>query len=129
MKYTGFPGYYTQSGVQFVTRNGQSNELRCRNYTDANGNPSGGYVTGVGITITWQDGLRGEVGGMLNMANGAFVEDALQAAAQRLWFFQQSKFAHDDNAQAIEYIQKAIDVLGERAKERQARNVLGTHAV
>ena len=116
--------------MQFTWNQGQSNVLRCRNYTDANGNPAGGYAHGVGITISWQDGPRGKnSSGELEPANGAFVEDALAAAFQRLAHFQNSKFKHERNAEAMEHIQNAINALNRRASERSSRGVLGSNEV
>lgn len=109
---------------------GQSNPLLCRNFTDNNSNPAGGYAHGRGITIVWQDGPRGKLPcGELAANNGAFVEDALVAAWQRLKFFQSSQFAHDDNAEAMTHIQRALGALERRAKERAARGVLGSNTV
>lgn len=126
----GFPGSMSHIDPQIVTKNGESNPIRCRNYVDGDGNPAGGYAHGIGLSIVWQDGPRGkDVGGELMPPNGAFVEDAIQAAAQRLAFFQQSKYAHDDNAEAIRHLQAAIDALGRRAADRRKRGVLGVNAV
>jgi hypothetical protein len=117
-------------GVQTITQNGESNQIRCRNYTDAEGNPAGGYAHGIGMSIAWQDGPRGTgTDGQLAPPNGAFVEDAIQAAAQRLAFFQQSKYAHPDNAEAIAHLDAAIKALGRRAAERRSRGVLGLNKV
>lgn len=108
----------------------QSNMLRCRNYADEQGNPAGGYVHGPGLCIAWQDGPRGkDEAGELLPANGAFVEDAIAAAFQRLAFFQDSKFKHEANAKAMEHLQAALDCLQERALARQARGVLGQNTV
>ena len=114
---------------------GQSNEILARNYTDENGNPTGGYAHGPGLCIAWQDGPRGKATWQqtptetLASANGAFVEDALVAARQRLAFFQESKFACEANAEAIRHIDYAIEALHARAKERASRGVHGSHAV
>lgn len=108
---------------------GQSNEVLCRNYTDGN-NPSGGYAHGPGMCIAWQDGPRGkDIHGNLAPANGAFVEDALVAAYQRLAFFQDSQYAHPANAEAMDHINAAINALHARAIERASRGVLGQNAV
>lgn len=126
----GFPGSIDYVGQQILTRNGQSNLITCRNYVDWDGNPGGGYAHGPGMCIAWQDGPRGKNDdGTLKPANGAFVEDALQAAAQRLAFFQQSKYADPANADALIYIDAAIKRLQRRAEERAARGVLGQNAV
>lgn len=109
---------------------GQSNIVRARNYFDDQGNPSGGYAHGPGMCIAWQDGPRGkQADGTLAPANGAFVEDVLVAAAQRLAFFEESKYAHIANAEAITHINAAIESLNKRSKERASRGVLGQNAV
>lgn len=119
------------SGMHQVTHViGQSNPVTARNYTDEAGNPAGGYAHGPGMCIAWQDGPRGkEPDGTLGDPNGAFVEDALVAAVQRLTFFQASKYAHEANADAIGHIIAAIEALHARANERANRGVLGQHAV
>lgn len=114
---------------KFKVFNGKSNQLTCKNYMDGD-NPSGGYAHGPGLCISWQDGPRGkDENGNLEPASGAFVEDALVAAGQRLQCFQASKFAHPANARAIELINEAVGVLASRSSERQARGVLGSHSV
>ena len=118
-----------QAGPQQIRSAGQSNPIRCRNYIDGDGNPSSGYVHGVGMTIVFQDGPRGStIGGELNPPNGAFVQDALLAAYQRLEFFQASRYACQANADAMLHIERAIEALHERAIERRSRGVLGINA-
>lgn len=114
-----------------VEQAGQSNPITCHNYIDAaTGNPESGYAHGVGMSITWQHGPRGKnADGTLAAANGAFVEDAILAARQRLNHFQNTKFAHQDNADAIECLDRAIDCLRRRAKARAERGVLGLNIV
>lgn len=115
--------------MQYVVQIEQSNPIRCRNYNDGE-NPAGGYVCGPGMAIAWQDGPRGKLpDGSLAPANGAFVEDALAAAHQRLAFFQSSKYQHTDNALAMEHIESALRALGRRAKARAERGVLGANIV
>lgn len=114
--------------MQTQNQIGQSNNVIARNYTDNEGNPAGGYAHGVGLCIAWQDGPRGKnEDGTLLPANGAFVEDVLVAAHQRLDFFQRSKFTHPDNAEAMSHIYQAIECLNRRARERAARGVLGNN--
>jgi len=113
-----------------IQQRGQSNPVRCSNSMDENANPTSGYAHGVGMCIAWQDGPRGKnPDGTLGPATGAFVEDALVAAAQRLAYFQQSKYACDENAQALQHINDAIDILHSRAEKRAARGALGQHTV
>lgn len=108
---------------------GQSNEVTARNHVDADGNPAGGYAHGIGFCVSFQDGPRGKRGEVLNPPNGAFVEDLMVAARQRLAFFQQSQYAHEANAEAIRHLDYAIECLHKRALERQSRGVLGVNAV
>lgn len=116
--------------VQTIHQEGQSNEIRARNYTDENGNPAGGYCSGPGLCIHWQDGPRGSApNATLNPANGAFVEDVILAAIQRLEFFERSQYAHPANADAIRACRAAIKSLHDRAIERKSRGVLGVNAV
>lgn len=125
----GFHGSISYVGVQTVVQSGQSNVLRCRNWVDSDGNPSSGYAHGIGFSVTFQDGPRGkDDNGVLHPANGAFVEDLLAAAMQRLAFFQNSKFACAENAEAIEHIHAAISALERRSSARRSRGVLGSHS-
>lgn len=109
--------------------------------TDEQGLPSGGTTTGTGIRIEWQAGplphpdrLSGDPVAVLAEdvgANGAFVEGVIQAAIDRLAWYQvvsDGRFAHPANLEAIKYLSVALDVLDGRARERAARKVLGTHA-
>ena len=117
-------------GVQVEVCSGQSNAIRCRNYEDSEGNPTGGYAHGPGMVITWQDGPRGKDDkGELLDENGAFVEDALVAAYQRLLYFQQSKYACRENEVAMRHIRRAIGELHQRAMDRNKRGVLGANVV
>lgn len=105
-------------------------DLQLTNKTDADGNPTGGEVVGRGLTIHWQNGPRTpDAEGNLAPSNGAFVEDAIYAAKQRLEFFQDSKYAADENKEAIEHLQQALEALDKRRKDRQARGVEGQHEV
>lgn len=101
-------------------------EIETSNRNDTLGNPSGGFVTGVGLAIHWQDGPLGRGEDRLE-PNGCFVETVLLAAKQRLEYYQASKFACDENAEAIRYINYALHELNERTLNREARNVEGTH--
>ena len=100
--------------------------LDCRNVTDANGNPTGGWVTGVGISINWQRGPLGRDGDRLE-PNGAFVEGVIEAALRRLQFFQGSKFACSENQAAIEHLEAALGALDTRTHRREQEGTEGTH--
>lgn len=101
---------------------GQTHDL------DENGNPDGGVTNGRGLDIRWQKGPLG-TGADRKEANGAFVEDVINAAIGRLEFYQSSKFACDENAQALNHLHRAMVCLRQRTANRQVRGVEGTHAV
>jgi len=107
----------------------QSNVLKVRHYM-AGDLPQSGYVTGPGLTVVWQDGPRAkQTDGSLATANGAFVEDVLLAAKERLAFFQSTKFNHPANDEAITYIEKALESLNSRAKNRESQGKLGQQQI
>ena len=103
--------------------------FKATNHLDDNGNPAGGSVNAVGFMINWQNGPLGR-GEDRKEPNGAFVETVLEAAKQRLEFYQvasDARFACDENAIAIGHIKTALFVLNERTASREARQVEGTH--
>lgn len=110
------------------------------NMKDKGGNPSGGGVSLIVggpeedkryvLVIHWQDGPRGQEGtDELLPPNGAFVEDVLWAALQRLEFFNESKYRDRANSLAITHIEQALQALKDRQLERSHRNVEGKHEV
>jgi len=96
------------------------------NLKDENGNPTGGGVEGTGITIDWQDGPLGRGAERIN-PNGAFVETVIDAARQRIQFYQDSKFSCRENAIAITKLEEALLWLNKRTTDREKRAVEGTH--
>jgi len=99
------------------------------NEVDDNGNPSGGSVKGTGLLIEWQDGPLGRNGERRD-PNGAFVETVIAAAKQRIEFYQKAangKFSCRENALAITKLEEALHWLDHRTREREARQVEGTH--
>jgi len=99
-------------------------------WLDKDENPEGGQTSGRGFAISWQRGPLGR-GESRTEPNGAFVEDIIGAARDRLWFYQHGgggKFACEANALAIQLLTTALDVLNERTKDRETRKVEGTHA-
>ena len=97
-------------------------------WSDANGNPAGGVSSGRGCAISWQNGPLGR-GNDRKEPNGAFVEDVIQMVIGRIEFYQSSKFACGENADALIALKVAADHLDSRTKQREAREVEGTHAV
>jgi len=72
--------------------------------------PTGGCTSGLGFTISWQNGPLGRGPDRAEL-NGAFVEDVIEAAKERLEYYQASKFVCKDNEQAIQYLELALSVL------------------
>lgn len=114
--------------------NVQSN-IKIVNVTDADGNPTGGTVNmrmrdRNPLRIQWQDGPREtNADGNLQASNGAFVEDVIYAAIQRLQFFQNSKYETNDNANAIGHLEQALKCLDNRRQDRANRGVEGKHEI
>lgn len=118
--------------------------IEALNSFDSDGNPTGGnvylQVTKNGdpefpaIVINWQDGPRG-MGELpdgtpaLADPNGAFVEDVIWAAIQRLEFFNESKYRCRENSLAITKLEEALFILKDRQLSRSERNVEGKHEV
>jgi hypothetical protein len=102
--------------------------FRASNKLDGNGIPAGGCVHGTGLAIHWQNGAL-SVDGERKEPNGAFVEDVIDAAIQRIQHYQETRFATEDNATAIHHLTLANEALGHRTWEREQRGVEGTHEV
>src|SRR5690606_20694327 len=97
-------------------------------FSDAEGNPEGGQTFGRGFTIVWQRGPLGR-GEQRQEPNGAFVEDIIRAALDRLEFYQESKFNCQENATAIQHLKAALASLESRTARREAAGTEGTHEV
>lgn len=96
---------------------------------DEKGNPAGGVSSGLGITITWQNGPLGRDGNRIE-PNGAFVEGVIAAAIDRLTFYQEGaegKFKCRENALAITKLEEALHWMDHRTMARETRKVEGTH--
>ena len=95
-------------------------------WSDENSNPAGGVSCGKGFTISWQNGPLGR-GIDRKEPNGAFVETIIAAAKDRIEFYQKSRFNCEENARAILHLEAALDILNNRTKDREKREVEGTH--
>ena len=95
------------------------------NWTNDDGTHAGGQSYGIGFTIAWQRGAINEVGGR----NGAFLTEVLQACRDQLAYFQNSKFASEENEIALTHLDTTIELLEARRKRREAAGTLGTHKV
>lgn len=122
----------TNTSLHTVEQNdilGYAGTLECTDLTDADGNPTGGGISGPGFAVCWQHGPRGLQPGSTELmpATGAFVEDLIVAARHRLSFFQQSKFECGENELAIHHLSEALAAMGTRRADRAARGVEGRH--
>lgn len=97
--------------------------VHSRHDSDENDNPAGGRTVGNGILIDWQNGPLSEG----RIPNGAFVEGVIEAAADRLRYYQASKFSCRENALALTKLEEALHWLQHRTSDREARGVEGTH--
>lgn len=87
---------------------------------DQDGNPHGGFSHGSGFSITWLDNPG-------DQQYGATLEDVLEVCAQRLRFFQASRFACPENERSLIGIASAIANLELRTEIRRQRGVEGTY--
>lgn len=105
-------------------------KCKVENYSDGNGNPDGGIVEGIGLSIKWQKGPLGRVeDGTRIEPNGAFVETVIAATVKRIEFYQESKFKSRENAIALTHLETALLWLNKRTQDREERKVEGTHKV
>ena len=115
--------------------------IRAEHWNDANGNPEGGTTFGNGFAIGWQHGPLGRhadeclemrppidcaAGCTRREPNGAFVEDIIEAAVDRLRYYQNSRFACTENFEALAALGLALEWLDKRTRNREARAVEGT---
>ena len=102
-------------------------DVTSENYSDEQGNPAGGVSHGLGFSISWQNGPLGR-GEDRQPANGAFVEGVIEAARQRLDYYQTTRFKCRETALAITKLEEALHWCQHRTANREARQVEGTHA-
>lgn len=88
--------------------------------------PAGGCTCGQGFTISWQNGPLGK-GEDRREPNGAFVEDIIRAARDRILFYENTGFGCPENKEAVNHLNKAMYILEERTKSRENAGIEGTH--
>ena len=104
----------------------ESKPFKSTHFSDLDGNPTGGTTFGQGFAIGWQNGPLGR-GDDRQVPNGAFVEQIIEAAIDRLEYYQSSKFCCLENAQAISALQLALKHLTDRTERREIQGTEGTH--
>ena len=102
--------------------------FKSEHWSDHQARPAGGVTIGHGFTISWQNGPLGR-GVDRVTPNGAFVEDVIMAAIDRIEFYQRSEFKCRENEDALGFLRMAAARLDERTKAREARQVEGTHSI
>ena len=113
-------------------------DITSEHLKDENGNPTGGITFATGLTINWQNGPLGRHNGCKEgypcaegctrvAPNGAFVETVIDAARDRIAFYQNSKFNCRENAIALTKLEEALMWLNKRTQDRESRQVEGTH--
>ena len=95
-------------------------------WNDVHGNPAGGVSSTRGATLSWHNGPRGR-GDLRREPHGAFVEDSMQMVIGRIRYSQASACACTENAEALAALELAAEALESRTREREARQVEGTH--
>lgn len=100
--------------------------IHSEHWLDSDGRPQGGITQATGLLISWQNGPLGR-GDYRREPNGAFVETVIEAAVDRLGYYQESGFACDENDEAIGHLNRALDALNRRTARREAAGTEGTH--
>lgn len=103
-------------------------KITSKHNNDERGNPAGGQTVGTGILIDWQNGPLGRDGDRI-APNGAFVEGVIEAALDRLEYYQSSEFRCRENSLAITKLEEALHWCCHRTAKREERKVEGTHTV
>jgi len=101
--------------------------IKSEHWLDEKGNPAGGCTFGDGFAISWQNGPLG-TGADRKEPNGAFVENIIKAAIDRIEFYQSGKFASEYNEETLRHLKRALVSQNSRTANREARGVEGTHA-
>ena len=111
---------------------GESKTIKARTYegyltvvnaVDEFRRPKGGSAHTTGLGIRWQAGPVAPD----SVPNGAFIEDAITAAIERLRWLQSGDYACRENAISITKLEEARFWLEERSRDRRARGVEGTY--
>jgi len=92
------------------------------NWQSDDGTPDGGVSTGVGYTISWQRGTVSE-----NGRNGAFLIEVLESCRHQLEYYQTKIFNCEENANALTYLNAALEQLYSRRNRRKKDGILDTH--
>ena len=117
--------------------------ITAHHFDSEEGNPAGGSTFGNGFAIAWQNGPLGRHSAHCDLSdplgcasdctrktqNGAFVEDIIAAAVDRLEYYQASDFASSYNEEALNHLHSALMALEARTADREHRAVEGPHSI
>lgn len=92
-----------------------------KNWTNPDGTHAGGTFSDTGVTIAWQRGPISKEGDQ----NGALLLTVLGACKDQLEYFQDSKFACEENQEALDHLSACMGVLERRRDRRKAEGTLG----
>ena len=101
-------------------------ELSAHHRIGDGGRPAGGQTYAPGLSIAWQDGPLGR-GEDRTAPNGCFVETVIEAAVDRLNFYQAGPFNCTENGDALVALHRALLALNKRTNRREAEGTEGTH--
>lgn len=76
------------------------------------------------LAVFFQNGPIKEAG-----VNGVMDENLIAIVIDRLEGFQSGRYACEENQQALNHLESALNALQDRTRKREARGVEGTHAV
>jgi hypothetical protein len=110
-------------------------EYQSTHFVDSELKCMGGAANGPGIQIRWQAGplrVTQDSGPDIKIVkekepNGAFVETVIAIALDRIAFYQATRFACEENEDAMDHLAAALSVLDERTQRRTAAGTEGTH--
>jgi len=104
----------------------QGQPLETHNEILPDGTPDGGWAEAPGLAIRWQKGALNFEEGEVSW-NGCFLVTLLQVAEAQLEFYENSKYACNDNADALVKVREAMEILNRRQIRRFCCGVRGKH--
>ena len=109
-------------------------EYQSAHFVDSELTPMGGAANAPGIQIRWQAGplkITQENTDIKvvkeNEANGAFVETVIAIALDRLMHYQCTRFACNENDEAMVSLKQALTFLNMRTNRRISEGTEGTY--
>ncbi len=80
------------------------------------------------LRLNWQQGALVDAATKQERPqNGIFLATLVRVVVDRLEYYQSTKFACSENATALDYFRKGLELLEKRADRRSKEGTLGTH--